>query len=193
MKKAVIRSAVIIGIAVLSVIFGIVFQNLTDKAERKNYPLEYKKFVEKYSAEYGVPENVIFAVIKCQSDFDSSLLSDEGEIGLMMVSPYTLEEYKEELHDSYDTGMLYDPETNIKYGTYKLSKIYLKVGTWRAVYAAMSAGEDTVLGWLEDDRYSEKSELAKTKLTVIPDKEAELFTKRLEETAEKYKTLYYED
>ncbi|MBR6918142.1 MAG: transglycosylase SLT domain-containing protein, partial [Clostridia bacterium] len=92
MKKAVIRSAVIIGIAVLSVIFGIVFQNLTDKAERKNYPLEYKKFVEKYSAEYGVPENVIFAVIKCQSDFDSSLLSDEGEIGLMMVSPYTLEE-----------------------------------------------------------------------------------------------------
>ncbi|MBR6918468.1 MAG: transglycosylase SLT domain-containing protein, partial [Clostridia bacterium] len=103
------------------------------------------------------------------------------------------EEYKEELHYSYDTGMLYDPETNIKYGTYKLSKIYLKVGTWRAVYAAMSAGEDTVLGWLEDDRYSEKSELAKTKLTVIPDKEAELFTKRLEETAEKYKTLYYED
>ena len=171
-KKAFIRSAVIICIAVLSVFFGIIVQSFTERAERAKYPLSFEEFVNKYSYEYGVPKNVIYAYIKCSSDFKGDLTSDGGEIGLMQVSPKLLEKYKEELHDPYDAGMLYDPETNIKYGTYHLSKIYLKVGTWRAVYASLAAGVDRVTEWLADERYADIGELAKPKLKVIPDEAA---------------------
>ena len=190
-RKAFIRSGIIIAIILASVIFGVIYQKVSDNVERSKYPLEYKEFVVKYSSEYGVPQNVIYAVIKTESGFDSSLLSDDGKIGLMQVSPETLEEYKEELHDSYDTGMLYDPETNIKYGTYRLSKIFLKVGTWRAVYAAMATDVDTVLAWLADPAYGETEELKIPKLVNIPDKYAREFTERLEKTAETYKELYF--
>lgn len=192
-KKSLIRTAVILGIALLAVMFGLIVQSVTDKAERSKYPLKYEEFVNKYSYDYGVPKNVVYAYIKCSSNFDSSLLSDSGDIGLMQASPKLLETYKEELHDPYDAGMLYDPETNIKYGTYHLSKIYLKVGTWRAVYAAVSAGVDKVEEWLANPDYSEISDLAKPKLITIPDEDAARYASRLEETAEKYKTLYFED
>ena len=192
-KKSLIRSAVIIGIVVLSVFFGIIVQSFTERAERAKYSLAFEEFVNKYSYDYGVPKNVIYAYIKCSSDFKGDLLSDNGEIGLMQVSPKLLEKYKEELHDPYDAGMLYDPETNIKYGTYHLSKIYLKVGTWRAVYASLSVGVERVTEWLSDDRYAEIADLAKPKLKVIPDEAASRYAELLESTADKYKTLYVED
>ncbi len=192
-KKAALRSAVIITIIVLSVLFGVIFQTASDKAERSKYPLKFEEFVKKYSYEYGVPQNVIYAVIKCESDFDSSLLSDDERIGLMQLSPAILDEYKTELHDAYDTGMLYDPETNIKYGTYRLSKIYLRVGTWRSVFASLTAGVDTVEGWLADKQYSEISEKAKPKLVTIPDAKASEYAVRLEKVAEKYNNLYFDN
>lgn len=192
-KKAALRSAVIITIIVLSVLFGVIFQRASDKAERSKYPKEFDSYIKKYSYEYAVPQNVILAVIKCESNFDSSLLSDDGKIGLMQLSPELLEEYKAELHDAYDTGMLYDPETNIKYGTYNLSKIYLKVGTWRSVYAALAVGADTVAAWLEDEQYSKIEEHAKPKLLLIPDEAALEYTEKLEETAETYKRLYFDN
>lgn len=192
-KKAALRSAVIITIIVLSVLFGVIFQTASDKAERSKYPLKFEEFVKKYSYEYGVPQNVIYAVIKCESDFDSSLLSDDERIGLMQLSPAILDEYKTELHDPYDTGMLYDPETNIKYGTYHLSKIYLRVGTWRSVFASLTAGVDTVEGWLADKQYSEISEKAKPKLVTIPDAKASEYAARLEKVAEKYNNLYFDN
>ncbi len=190
-KKAANTSLIIIAVLLVSVIFGFIFQKVYDGIERKEYPLEYKDFVEKYSYEYGVQKSVIYAVIKCESDFDSSLLSPDGKIGLMQVEPETLDRYKEELHDSYDTGMLYDPETNIKYGTYKLSKMYLRLGTWRSVFAALASDEDTVAIWLENEEYAEISDKAKPKLVNIPDKEVKKSTGKYEEVSEKYNYLYF--
>lgn len=196
LKKTALRSAVIVGIVLASILFGIIFQSISVKIDKSNYPIEVEPYkiretVEKYSDEFGVPEYVIFAVIKTESDFDISLLSSDGKIGLMQVSPDFLEEYREELHDSYEANMLYDPDTNIKYGTYRLSKLYLKFGTWRAVYASLRAGEETVLKWLTDDRYSESSDMSKTKLLTVPDEMADDFVENVTEAAEKYKKLYF--
>ncbi len=191
-KKAALRSVVIIAIAIVSILIGILYQNLSEKADMKKYPVEYGEFVSKYSDEYGVPEYVIYTVIKVSSDFDSSILTEDGEIGLMKVSPDLLKQYGTTLHDNYDTGMLYDPETNIKYGTYHLSKLYLRLGTWRSVFAAMKVGEETVSGWLTDESVSDIEENVKPKLRDIPDKECEKYTEKLLGISERYKQLYFE-
>lgn len=192
-KKAAVRSVIIIAIALVSVLFGIIFQNLSDKAERSKYPLKFEEFVSKYSYEFGVPKNVIYSVIKCESNFDSSLLSEDGKIGLMQLPPEVFEEYKTELHDSNDVGILYDPESNIKYGTYRLSKMYIRVGTWKSVFASLDVGADKVCDWLEDKDISEIAEMTKPKLINIPDAEVKKHVEQLEKVSETYKRLYFED
>lgn len=190
-KKAAIRSVVIICIAAVSILIGVIYQNISIKIDKNKYPVEFSDFVAKYSDEYGVPEYIIYAVIKESSNFDSSVLAETGEIGLMQVSVELLNLYSSSLRDNYDAGMLYDPETNIKYGTYHLSKLYLRLGTWKAVFASMHAGEETVLEWLADESVSDIEENVKPKLRDIPDKECNKYTEKLLEISETYKTLYY--
>ena len=193
LKQAFKRSIVIIAIIAVSVLIGFLFQIISEKAEMSKNPLQFEEFVTKYSDEYGVPEYVIYSVIKNQSNFDSSILFDDGSIGLMKVSPDTLEKYKGVLHDSYDEGMLYDPETNIKYGTYLLSRLYVDLGTWQSVYAAMYTGEETVLEWLLDTDVSDIAENVKTQLRDIPDKATAKYVSKLSKTADIYKSLYFDN
>lgn len=191
LKDTVKRSLLIIAVCVISVIIGIVFQTVSTSIDRKENPLEFEEFVKKYSDEYAVPQYVIYSVIKNSSDFDSSMLSDDGKIGLMQVRPEILEKYKGTLRDDYDTGMLYDPETNIKYGTYYLSRLYVDLGTWESVYASLYIGEETVFEWLADTDISDISENVKTKLRDIPDKATKKFVGRLSDTSDTYKKLYF--
>lgn len=193
LKKAVLRSILIISIICISVLIGFAYQKISTSADMAKYPLKYEESVEKYSDEYGVPQYVVYAVIKNESNFDSALLSDSGEIGLMQVSPDTLEMYKGSLKDNYDTGMLYDPDTNIKYGTYRLSKLYIRLGSWKSVYAAMCVGEMEVEGWLADTDISDIGENVKPSLRDIPDRETEKYVKKLVKIADTYKSLYFDD
>ena len=90
-KTALRRSAVILIIIALSVAFGFLWQKISDSIDRKNYPRQYEETVTKYSVEYGVPEYVIYAVIRTESGFDSGARSGAGALGLMQIMPDTFD------------------------------------------------------------------------------------------------------
>ncbi|MBQ7599614.1 MAG: transglycosylase SLT domain-containing protein, partial [Clostridia bacterium] len=90
---------------------------------------------------------------------------------------------KEEL----EPGMLYDPDTNIRYGTYMLSYLYTHYNRWEAVYAAFKAGHDTVDVWLSTPSLCDD----KGNLKVIPDNDADRFVRNVKNDSDKYRTLYY--
>ena len=115
LKNALLRSIAVILIVSLSVASGIWISNILDRMDRTSHPRpdEYSGYVTRYSAAYGVPEHIIYAVIKTESDFDSSALSPDGAIGLMQIMPETFAWLTDLLDESYESGMLYDPETNI--------------------------------------------------------------------------------
>ena len=77
------RSLIILIIAIVSVIFGVLFDHVMGSVEKNSYPREYSTYVELYAAEYGVPETVIYAVIKTESNFDKNAVSNAGAHGLM--------------------------------------------------------------------------------------------------------------
>jgi len=188
-KNAVVRSIVIISILLLSVLCGFLFQLIWDKVDRINYPREYSDIVDVYSYEYGVPEHIVYSVIKVESDFESGAVSEAGAVGLMQLMPETFVWLTTENGENLNSATLYDPETNIKYGTYYLSKLYLQFGSWDEVFAAYNAGPTKVEKWLSDNEYSEDGRT----LDSIPYKETKDYVKRVNKADEIYKKLYYEE
>lgn len=187
---------VVLVVLIIAIIFGFLFDIVCTVVEKQIYqkPDEYASFVEKYSAEYGVPEDLVYAVIKTESGFDSSAVSNKGAVGLMQMMPSTFEWLTNDLlRDYHGAGMLYDPETNIKYGTYYLSRLYGRFGDWNTALAAYNGGEGNVSDWLADTRYS--SDGKKLIIDNIPRefRETENYVKKVNKAFEKYKTLYSED
>lgn len=173
----------------LSIISGLWISDLLDKMDRASHPREYSDYVTKYARDYGVPEYIIYAVIKTESGFDSSARSSDGAIGLMQIMPSTFEWMTSINDESYETGMLYDPETNIKYGTYYLQYLYQRYSRWPTVFAAYNAGPGAVDEWLLDGKYSQDG----MSLDKIPYDETRGYVAAVEKAADIYQRLYPED
>ena len=75
MKKALTRSLAVLIIIGLSLGIGFIYTSTYDKLEHRSYPLGFKNLVEKYSEKYGVPEIIIYSMIKVESDFQSTGLT----------------------------------------------------------------------------------------------------------------------
>lgn len=145
--------------------------------ERRYYPRHYSEYVEKYASQYGVPEYIVYSVIKVESDFDAAATSDKGACGLMQLMPKTYEWLCELLGCGAED--ILDPEENIKCGTYYLSMLYKKYESWQLAFCAYNAGMGNVDKWLEAEPFE------------IRFVETQYYVNKLEVVMEKYESLYY--
>lgn len=132
---------------------------------------------------------MVYSVIKTESDFESGAVSSAGAVGLMQMMPETFNWLTGMLSENLNSAMLYDPETNIKYGTYYLSFLYQRYGSWKETYAAYNAGQSVVDEWLDEEEYTDKN----GKLSKIPYDETADYVKKLKKANDTYIRLYYED
>ena len=184
------RAAVIVFLAVAAIGLGFFADFLITCFEKQAYPREYAEYVETYAEQYGVPETMIFAVIRTESGFDSGAVSHAGAVGLMQIMPDTFAWLTNEmLFDHLDAGMLYDPETNIKYGTYYLSRLYDRYGDWALALAAYNGGQGNVDEWLEDPAYAD----GEGGLKEIPFRETRQYVKKALKARDVYERLYGEE
>ena len=152
---------------------------------KNNFSQKYKEYIEKYSAQFGVPESVIYAVMKVESDFDKNAISSSNPPakGLMQITDETFMWIGNHLlKENANLFMIFDPETNIKYGTYLLSYLYGRFNNWDTVYAAYNAGLSRVNSWLKDPSYSDSN----GNLTYIPFGETRAYVKKVAEFRIKY-------
>lgn len=188
LRNAAERSLVIILILLLSVLFGYIYSSVWHGIDLRNHPRDYSELVETYAAEYGVPEYLLYGVILSGSDFESNRVSEDGRVGLMQVSEKTFAKLTRITKENLAPGILYDPETNVRYGTYWLSYLYMKFGRWNTVLAAYVADDDDLISvWLEDEKYTDKNGT----LTVIPDETLNEAVEAIEKEVEMYQDLYY--
>lgn len=176
----------IVIILLISVCIGYTWDSIDKWITYKNYELKYEEYVEKYSTEFSVPQEVIYAVIKCESNFVPDAVSSADAIGLMQMLPDTYTWLCTKLGEAPDS--LFNPETSIKYGTYYLSYLYDRFGIWENSFAAYNAGETVVGEWLENEEYSEEGRLIN-----IPYEETRKYVKRVNDAMEAYASLLYND
>lgn len=153
------------------------------------FPMEYSEYVEKYSEEFDVDKYLIYSVIKAESNFVNDANSHKDAKGLMQMVDGTANEIARELGVLYfmPDPQLYDPEINIKFGTYYIKKLLDQYnGDKDLALAAYNAGMGNVGKWLAEDKYSSNGRT----LDYIPFPETKKYVDKVETYYNIYKYLY---
>jgi soluble lytic murein transglycosylase len=160
---------------------------LAEQIELYKYPVKYTQIVEKYAGEYGLPQEMVYAIILTESSFRPEAVSHAGAKGLMQLTDDTNEWVALLLGEKSNKDMIFDPEMNIKRGCYLLSYLYREFGKWETALAAYNAGIGRVRGWLENSSYSGDGII----LSHIPIDETRLYVERVMRASEKYRKIYF--
>src|SRR5262249_54300967 len=80
----------------------------------------YAAIVARYASDYGVPAALVDDVIRVESNYRPNTRGNAGEIGLMQIKLGTARM----LGYSAPARGLFDPDTNIRYGTRYLAMAY---------------------------------------------------------------------
>jgi soluble lytic murein transglycosylase-like protein len=110
---------------------------IRDGAPRYSSSASYEDLIRSASDRHNVDADLIRAVIKVESDFDSSARSHKGAMGLMQLMPQTAR-----LHNVLD---LFDPGANIEGGVRHLKLLMGRYhGNLELSLAAYNAGINAV-------------------------------------------------
>lgn len=185
MKKTII----IICILLISATVALCWVKVDTAITKKEHPIKYSSEVELYSESYSVPRELIYAVIKTESSYESDAVSKKGAVGLMQIKPDTFVWLCEKNEDeNNDPDLLYNPQVNIKYGTYYLDMLYSEFGSWETALAAYNAGPSNVRKWLKDSKYSSDGTL-----TNIPFAETRQYVEKVIKARDTYTELYFSE
>ena len=140
-------------VAVAAAVAGILYVEETKPSwyARFRYPLAYEHVIRGHARNYELDAALLAAVVYRESKFDADARSRSGAIGLMQLLPETAKGIA--LHTGgtrFRVSDLYDPEINVRYGSFYLRRLIRKYGDTRLGLAAYNAGQRNVDEWLAD-------------------------------------------
>ena len=180
-------AALLVLIFLAAAIAFAVYHNANRSLQKTLYPLKYEKYVATYCRKYNLEESFVFAVIKCESSFQSDAVSSAGAMGLMQIMPDTFTWLKTKTGEDLPQKMLFDPETSIRYGCLLYSMFIEQFGTEAEAVAAYHAGPNSVKKWLEDENYSKDGKT----LYDIPFSSTKAYVQNVMKTKDIYEKLYF--
>jgi soluble lytic murein transglycosylase len=118
---------------------------------RIRYPLHYETIVRTHARNYGLEPALLAAVIYQESRFRSGARSSSGAIGLMQLLPTTAQGIALRTGGTrFRVEDLYDPDINVRYGSWYLRHLLQKYDDEKTALAAYNAGQDNVDRWLRE-------------------------------------------
>ena len=115
---------------------------------RAKYPLEYEHIVSVHARNYDLDPALLAAVIYAESRFDPNAESEAGAIGLMQLLPETAKGIALRTGGSkFEVEDLWEPELNVRYGSWYLRHLLDKYGNESLALAAYNAGQHNVDEW----------------------------------------------
>lgn len=145
-----LNKKIFVFVAIVIVIAFVVISNTNIQIliQKKIYPKKYSYEVEKYAREYDIDDNLIYAVIKAESNFDEGAVSRKNAKGLMQLMYNTAEDVAQTIGLEIDEEKIKEPDINIKLGVKYLSILMSKYGNLEVSLAAYNAGSGNVDNWI---------------------------------------------
>lgn len=153
------------------------------------YPQNYSAAVERWAEAYSVDPLLIDAFTRTESGFDPKAESNVGARGLMQITEETFFWIKSKIapDEALTFDDLYDPETNIRFGSYYvaacLERYQNDVATAAAAY---HSGWGTVDRLLAAEGYSDNG----VTLRVFPYNQMQNYVAKIQRNYRKYQGLY---
>lgn len=149
------------------------------------YKKEYSECVSKYAQMYNIDENLIYSIIKVESNFEANAVSSQNAQGLMQLMYATAEEVARKNNIELTEENILEPDINIKLGTIYLSTLLEKYECIEVALAAYNAGSGNVDKWIENGIIKEDG----SDIENIPFKETNNYVRKIIRDYEIYKKI----
>ena len=153
---------------------------------KKIYVKKYEEFIEEYSQKFDLDSNLIYAIIKAESNFNDEAISNKGAKGLMQLMDATAIDIAEVLHVEFDTAKILEPRYNIMLGTKYISMLINKYQNISLALAAYNAGSGNVDRWIKDGILNENGD----NIENIPFKETNNYVRKILRDYKLYNEIY---
>ena len=174
-------------IVLIIIVFLGIFKN---KILKIIYPKTYSEFVTIYAEKYNVEENLIYAVIKAESNFEKDAVSHRNALGLMQIMEDTAidvaKKYNIDINQENAKEEIVNVENNINIGTKYLNVLMEKYKNKELAVAAYNAGIGTVDTWVEKGIVKQDG----SDVENIPFKETNNYVRKILKNYEIYNKLY---
>ena len=172
---------------ILGIVFLIIFRG---KILKIIYPKNYEGIVSVYAEQYNVDENLVFAVIKAESNFDENAISNKNALGLMQIMEDTAKDVAEKNNIKIDKDNarleILKVNNNINIGTKYLSILLEKYENIEVALAAYNAGTGNVDNWIESGIINKDG----SDIEKIPYKETNNYIRKILQNYKIYKKIY---
>lgn len=116
------------------------------------FPQPWSEDVRSASQQFGVEEELIYAITRQESAFDTHARSLADAFGLMQLLPEVAEQLSSKYKIPYNNMEdLYNPKTNIYFGAAHLKELFQRnKGQFILAVASYNASEAAIHGWMKD-------------------------------------------
>ena len=115
------------------------------------YPRAYQLNVSAESENRKISPNLIWSIMKAETQYKQDAISPVGAVGLMQFMPYTSQKVATLIKEDYETKNLFKPEVAIQYGAAYLKKLSVEFDAQLPlIAAAYNGGPHRVKLWLRN-------------------------------------------
>lgn len=183
--KFLIKLAIFVLIVAIIAHFGMKAYRFIEKEYL--YPTKYSEYIENFAEQNQLQKSLVYAVVKCESGFDSGAVSDIGAKGLMQLTDDTYEWVLSKTTKAKPLeNDLFVPEKNIQAGCALLRLHLDEFSDESTAIAAYHAGRSKVKEWLQDKNYSSDG----ITLDKIPYSDTASYVTKVITTKQKYQEIY---
>ena len=151
------------------------------------YPRAYQSLVEKYQDLGANPDGYLYSIMRKESGFDPHDLSYADAQGLLQMIPPTTMRVAKTLGIPYDAGKLYEPEYNVRTGSWYIGHLLHKFKLQIPLGAgSFNSGPKPVMKWLDTNGDRDIDELVE----LVPYTQTREYMKKVTENYARYRYLY---
>jgi soluble lytic murein transglycosylase len=151
------------------------------------YPRAFAELVEKHQSLGKNPDHYLLSIMRKESGYDPHVVSYADAQGLLQMIPATSLRVSKELGVPYDRGKLYDPDYNIKLGSWYIGHLLQKFkGQIPFGAGSFNSGPRPVMKWLDAYGDREVDELVE----LVPFTQTREYMKKVTENYARYRYLY---